>query len=204
MNKVVLASNNTGKLNEFQQLFLQHFKDQPIELINQAQLNVVEAEETGLTFIENALLKARNACQQTGLPALADDSGLEVDALQGAPGIYSARFAHPDEGFGSGDAANNQKLLMHLKHTPEAQRTARFHCVLVYMRHAEDPTPQVFQGQWEGRILLTPTGTQGFGYDPVFYVPTHQCSAAELTSHVKNQESHRAQALAHMIHRWRI
>lgn len=200
--KIVLASGNNGKLNEFKQLFTTHFAGQNIELIKQSDLNVVEAEETGLSFVENAILKARNACAQTGLPALADDSGLEVDALQGAPGIYSARYAQAEDGFGMGDAANNAKLLDALKNTPEAERTARFQCVLVYMRHANDPTPQIFQGHWEGRVLFEASGEHGFGYDPLFYVPEQNCSSAQLPAELKNQLSHRAKALAKLIANW--
>lgn len=137
---------------------------------------MAEADETGLSFVENAILKARNAALHTGLPAIADDSGIEVDALNGAPGIYSARYA----GVGAGDRANLEKLLADLEGVPEERRSARFQCLMVYMRHANDPTPLIRQGTWEGRILFTPQGTQGFGYDPVFFVPTHNCSSAEL------------------------
>ena len=203
MKKIVLASGNAGKLREFAQLFATHFADDNIELISQAELNVVEAEETGLSFVENAILKARNACAQTGLPALADDSGLEVDALLGAPGIYSARYAQEADGFGKGDAANNAKLLAALKDIPEVQRSARFQCVLVYMRHENDPTPQVFQGSWEGRILFAPEGTEGFGYDPLFFVPSAQCAAASLSKEQKNKLSHRGQAIEQLVARWR-
>lgn len=204
MTQIILASNNQGKLNEFQQLFAQHFAALNITLLPQAQRQVIEADENGLSFVENALIKARNACAQTGLPALADDSGIEVDALKGAPGIYSARFAQADDGFGSGDAANNAKLLAALKDVPAEQRSARFQCVLVYMRHANDPTPQIFQGTWEGRILFAPEGEHGFGYDPIFWVAEHQCSSANLTSDLKNQLSHRGQALSKLIRDWRL
>jgi XTP/dITP diphosphohydrolase len=204
MNKIVLASGNAGKLREFSALFDTHFAGLNIELIPQTQLNVTEAEETGLSFVENAILKARNACAATGLPALADDSGLEVDALQGAPGIYSARYAAADDGFGQGDSANNAKLLAALKNVPEAQRTARFQCVLVYMRHAADPTPQVFQGCWEGRILTAPEGSDGFGYDPLFFVPGEGCAAASLNKERKNQLSHRGQAIQQLLARWHV
>ncbi|MBE0484455.1 MAG: RdgB/HAM1 family non-canonical purine NTP pyrophosphatase [Bacterioplanes sp.] len=201
--KIVLASNNAGKLREFRGLFEQHFAEQAIELIAQAELGVHDADETGLSFIENAIIKARHAAQITGLPALADDSGLEVDALQGAPGIYSARYAQPNDGFGSGDAANNAKLLAALSALPNAPRTARFQCVLVYMRHANDPTPQVFQGHWEGTILPQPCGQAGFGYDPIFWVESEQCSAAELSKERKNALSHRGQAMRQFRHHWR-
>lgn len=203
MTKIVLASGNAGKLKEFNQLFTQHFATQNIQLLSQAEFNVQEAEETGLSFVENAIIKARNACIQTGLPALADDSGIEVDALQGAPGIYSARFAQPADGFGTGDAANNAKLLDALHNIPESERTARFHCILVYMRHASDPTPQIFQGSWEGHILMAASGSEGFGYDPLFYVPEQQCSSASLPAEIKNQLSHRAKALQLFIQHWK-
>jgi len=200
--KLVLASGNAGKLKEFAALFATHFASRHIELIAQNALGVSEAEETGLSFVENAILKARNACAQTGLPALADDSGLEVDALRGAPGIYSARYARPEDGFGSGDAANNARLLAALQDTPEEQRSARFQCVLVYMRHAADPTPQIFQGSWEGRILTAPEGTEGFGYDPLFFVPSEGCASASLSKERKNQLSHRGQAIQQLVARW--
>jgi len=188
---IVLASSNAGKVREFNQLLggLQ------LEVVPQSRFNVADAEETGLTFVENAILKARNAAQHTRLPAVADDSGLEVDALHGAPGIYSARYAGPN----ASDAENLEKLLGMLNDIPEAQRGARFQCVLVFMRHALDPTPLICQGTWEGRILTRPCGTNGFGYDPVFFVPTHECSAAELPAEVKNSLSHRGQALRQLL-----
>jgi len=163
--------------------------------VPQSHYNVADAEETGLTFVENAILKARNAAQHTGLPALADDSGLEVDALHGAPGIYSARYAGPM----ASDAENLGKLLAMLKDVPEEKRGAHFQCVLVYLRHALDPTPLICQGAWEGRILTAPRGTSGFGYDPVFFVPSHACSAAELPAETKNVLSHRGQALRQLL-----
>jgi XTP/dITP diphosphohydrolase len=187
MKKIVLASGNAGKLREFAQI-LAEFN---FEVIPQNQFDVAEAEETGLSFVENALIKARNAAQHTGLPAMSDDSGIEVDALKGAPGIYSARFA----GVGASDEQNNQLLLDKLTGLPTAERTARYHCVIVYMRHANDPMPMIFQGSWEGVILEQPRGENGFGYDPYFYVPTHNCSSAELAPEVKNQLSHRGIAL---------
>lgn len=196
MTRIVLASGNKGKLREFSAMFSEHFANDNVELIPQTELNVSDADETGLSFVENAIIKARHACQVTGLPALADDSGIEIDALDGAPGIYSARYS------GEGDQANNAKVLENLKGIPEAQRTARFQCVLVYMRHAEDPTPQVFQGAWEGVILTEPSGTEGFGYDPIFYVPSEQCSAAELSRERKNNLSHRGQAIQQLLARW--
>ena len=194
--EIVLASGNQGKLREFSAMFTQHFADQNITLIPQTELGVTDADETGLSFVENAILKARHACAVTGKPALADDSGIEVDALDGAPGIYSARYS------GMGDKANNEKLLEALKGLPEEQRTARFQCVLVYMRHEKDPTPQVFQGSWEGRILTEESGNEGFGYDPVFFVPPEGVSAAELTREQKNRLSHRGQAIQQLLKRW--
>ena len=189
--RIVLASNNAGKVREFNQLLT----GSDVEVLPQSEFDVIEAEETGLTFVENAILKARNAAEHTGLPAIADDSGLEVDALDGAPGIYSARFA----GIGASDQQNLEKLLADINDVPDAQRTARFQCLMVYMRHAKDPTPQIFQGTWEGRILHTPQGDNGFGYDPIFFVPTHNCSSAELEPDVKNSLSHRGQALKQLI-----
>jgi len=189
--RIVLASNNAGKVKEFNHLLA----EQRIVVAPQREFGVPEVEETGLSFVENAILKARNAAGHSGLPALADDSGLEVDALRGAPGIYSARFA----GVGAGDAANNAKLLAELAGVAEAERTARFQCVLVYMRYAEDPTPLICQGTWEGRILFEPRGGQGFGYDPLFWVPEEGASAAELSAEVKNRLSHRGQALRRLL-----
>jgi XTP/dITP diphosphohydrolase len=188
---IVLASSNAGKVREFNQLL----GDLRFEVVPQSQFNVTDAEETGLTFVENAILKARNAAQHTGLPALADDSGLEVDALHGAPGIYSARYAGPK----ASDAENLEKLLGMLKDVPEQKRSARFQCVLVHLRHALDPTPLICQGTWEGRILMAARGTSGFGYDPVFFVPSHACSAAELPAATKNALSHRSQALRQFL-----
>ncbi len=185
--RVVLASGNKGKLREINQLL----HGLHITAVPQTQLGVTDVEETGLTFVENAIIKARHAAQLTGLPAIADDSGIEVDALQGAPGIYSARFA----GVGASDADNVRLLLEKLHDVPEEQRGARFQCLMVYMRHAKDPTPIICQGTWEGRILNEPVGENGFGYDPVFYVPEETCSAAQLSSDVKNRLSHRGQAL---------
>ena len=191
MKNIVLASGNPGKVREINQLLA----ELDLHVAPQSDYGVAEAEETGLTFIENAILKARNAAAHTGLPALADDSGLEVDALNGAPGIYSARYA----GAGAGDRANLEKLLEALREVPEAERTARFQCLMVYMRHSEDPVPLICQGTWEGRILFEPRGEGGFGYDPVFFVPTHNCSSAELEPQVKNALSHRGQALRQLL-----
>ena len=191
MEKIVLASGNKGKLKEFQQIFAK----QDINVLPQAQFRIEDAEETGLTFVENAIIKARHAARISGLPALADDSGLEVDALRGKPGIYSARYAGPD----ATDADNNAKLLKALHHVPIPERTARFHCVLVLMRHAEDPTPMIFHGQWEGMILTEEHGTNGFGYDPLFYALEQKCCSAELSSDVKNKVSHRGLAVQKLI-----
>ncbi len=185
--KIVLASNNPGKVREINQILA----GLHLSVVPQSDFEGTEAEETGLTFVENALRKARNAARFTGQPAIADDSGLEVDALHGAPGIYSARYA----GKGAGDKANLLKLLDDIKHVPDEKRAARFQCVLVYLRHELDPTPVICQGTWEGRILRAPVGDNGFGYDPVFFVPTHGCSSAQLPPETKNQLSHRGQAL---------
>ena len=191
MHKVVLASGNKGKVREINQILA----GLDIEVVPQTEFNVPEAEETGLTFVENAIIKARNAAAHTGLPAIADDSGLEVDALKGAPGIYSARFA----GKGASDEANLEKLLRDIKATPDEQRGARFQCLMVYMEHAEDPTPIMCQGTWEGRITHQASGDNGFGYDPVFYVPEYACTAAELSAETKNALSHRGQALQKLL-----
>ncbi len=186
-SKIVLASNNAGKLKEFQQLL----SGQRFDVLPQAQFEVSDVEETGLSFVENAIIKARHAAKISGLPAIADDSGLEVDFLDGAPGIYSARFC----GAGANDAKNNQKLLERLHDVPNEQRSARFQCVLVYLRHPLDPTPLICQGTWEGRILKQAQGSNGFGYDPLFLDPTTGLSSAELSKAEKNTRSHRAKAL---------
>ena len=187
MQEIVLASSNQGKVREINQLLA----GLDLRVKPQTDFGVPDIEETGLTFVENAILKARNAAQHTGLPAIADDSGIEVDALRGAPGIYSARYA----GEGASDRANLEKLLGELGDLPEEKRTARFQCLMVYMRHPDDPTPLICQGTWEGRILPTLQGEEGFGYDPLFYVPDEGCSAAELPAERKNTLSHRGQAL---------
>ena len=189
--KIVLASNNAGKVREINELLA----EQEIQVVPQRDFGIQEVEETGLTFVENAILKARNAARHSGLPAIADDSGIEVDALHGAPGIYSARYA----GSGCSDQDNNRKLLEELLGVPEVSRSARFQCLMVYMRHANDPTPVICQGTWEGRILETPRGENGFGYDPIFFVPGEDRSAAELDRATKNQLSHRGQALRKLI-----
>lgn len=191
MQKIVLASNNKGKVREFGEMLA----TLNMEVIPQATFNIEDADETGLTFVENAIIKARHASAIAGLPAIADDSGLEVDFLNGAPGIYSARYS----GEGATDEKNLLKLLDALKDAPEEKRTARFQCLLVYMRHAEDPTPLICQGTWEGVISTEPQGKNGFGYDPVFYVPTHKCSSAQLSADEKNILSHRGQALKKLL-----
>ncbi|MCK5335824.1 MAG: RdgB/HAM1 family non-canonical purine NTP pyrophosphatase [Gammaproteobacteria bacterium] len=193
MDKIVLASNNAGKVREINELL----KTFDINVVPQGDYDVDSVEETGLTFVENAIIKARYAALKTGLPAIADDSGIEVDALKGAPGIYSARFS----GEGASDKENNKKLLEDLKDVPEAERTARYQCVMVFMRHAADPTPIIASGSWEGTILESPKGSGGFGYDPLFYVATHQCSAAELSAELKNKLSHRSKALISLLHK---
>jgi len=191
MQRIVLASSNPGKVREIGQMLA----DFDVQVLPQSEFDVSEVEETGLTFVENAILKARNAAQQSGLPAIADDSGLEVDALNGAPGIYSARYAGKD----ASDEQNLQKLLQDLKDVPEAERTARFQCLMVFLRHAGDPTPLICQGTWEGIITFEPKGENGFGYDPVFYVPEQQCTSAELPAETKNRLSHRGQALRALV-----
>jgi XTP/dITP diphosphohydrolase len=193
MLKIVLASGNLGKVGEINELL----SGTGIVVEPQSNYDVPEAEETGLTFVENAILKARNAARHSGLPAIADDSGIEVDALKGAPGIYSARFA----GANASDEENLQKLLEEMKTVPDAQRTARFQCLMVYMEHADDPTPLICQGAWEGTILHEPRGENGFGYDPVFYVPERDCSSAELSAEEKNSLSHRGKALRCLVER---
>lgn len=187
--KVVLASSNAGKLREFFEIL----GSAGFEVVAQSDYDVADVPETGLTFVENAIIKARNASQQTGLPALADDSGIEVDALKGQPGIYSARYS------GEGNAANNQKLLLEMKDVPDEKRTARFRCCIVYMRHAEDPSPLIADASWEGTILKELSGANGFGYDPLFYVPSFGKSSAELTPEEKNSASHRGKALEIML-----
>lgn len=184
--KVVLASANQNKLAEMTDILPSRF-----ELVSQSTLNIDEAEETGLSFVENAIIKARHAADASGLPAIADDSGLEVDYLNGAPGIYSSRYAGND----ATDADNNAKLLDELGNVSGEERTARFQCVMVMMKHARDPTPLIATGTWEGEILDAPRGENGFGYDPLFYVPDLGRAVAELDSATKNLLSHRGQAL---------
>ena len=184
--QLVLASHNAGKLKELQAML-----GDAVQVRAIAEFSSVEPEETGLSFVENAILKARHAAQVSGLPALADDSGLAVDALGGAPGIYSARYAD-----GQGDAANNAKLLDALKAVPDSERDAQFVCCLALVRHAEDPLPIICEGLWHGRILHAAQGANGFGYDPLFWVAERNCSSAELPPAEKNQISHRARAMA--------
>lgn len=186
--RVVVATGNVGKLAEFRQILSQW----PLQLLSSKELGLIDPPETGLSFVENALIKARHAAKALGMAAIADDSGLCVDALGGAPGLYSARFsgAHGD------DAANNQMLLNALQAVD--QRQACFVSVIVMLRHAEDPLPLIAQGVWRGEILRQARGNAGFGYDPLFFDPRYQCSAAEMPAPLKNQISHRAQALAQL------
>jgi len=189
--KFVLASSNVGKVREIQALLA----DRGIEIVPQSAFGTAEVAETGLTFIENALIKARHAARLSGLPAIADDSGLEVDALNGDPGVRSARYAGPD----ADDAANNAKLLAALAGVEDQNRAARFRCVMVFLRHPEDPSPLIGQGLWEGRILTEPKGTGGFGYDPLFFAPEKSRAAAQLTREEKNLLSHRGKAMRALL-----
>ena len=198
MTTIVLASGNQKKLRELQAMLAV----KSVTFVPQTQFDIPEAVEDGLSFVENAIIKARHASKLTGLPAIADDSGLEVDALGGAPGIYSARFARMHGAGNSDDAANNALLLEKLRDEPDAQRTARFQCVLALMRFPDDPMPLICQGTWEGRILHVAIGSNGFGYDPLFFVPSHNCASAELAPAIKNSISHRAQALQQLLLRW--
>lgn len=188
--RIVLASGNPGKIEELQAIL----KNLPYQIVPQSDFNVPDAAETGLTFIENALIKARNACTLTGLPAIADDSGVCVDALDGQPGIYSARYA----GEGASSAKRNQKLLNALTELPDSKRGAHFHCVIVFMRHAKDPDPLVTTGKWFGKITTEPNGNCGMGYDPIFWVSDYQCTAAEMDPEEKCRVSHRGQALTQL------
>ena len=187
MSKIVLASGNAGKVREINILLANH----GIEVVPQTEFDVPEAVEDGLTFVENALKKARHAAKLTGLPAIADDSGIEVDALDKRPGIYSARYS----GEGATDTKNYEKMLTELKDVKPENRTARYWCVMVYLDSENDPTPIITQGSLEGTILTAPQGDGGFGYDPIFWLADQQCSAAELTMEAKNKISHRAIAL---------
>ncbi|WP_105102740.1 RdgB/HAM1 family non-canonical purine NTP pyrophosphatase [Microbulbifer pacificus] len=195
MDKIVLASGNAGKLKEFSLLF----SGWQIAVLPQSEFITEEADETGLSFIENALIKARHASRASSLPALADDSGLAVDALGGAPGIYSARYA----GAGASDADNNAKLLEALEGVPAELRSASFHCALAFVRTPEDPVPLVCTARWQGLIVDRPAGDQGFGYDPLFYVPSEKLTSAQLSRETKNRLSHRARAVKKFEQMWR-
>lgn len=188
MSKVVLASNNPGKIEEFRELF----SNTDCEVVAQGVLGIQSIEEIGLTFVENAILKARHATAESEFPAIADDSGLEVDALHGEPGVLSARYAETTE-------ARNEKLLAALVGVPEEERTARYHSVIALLRHENDPNPLLCHGVWEGRIMTAPKGSGGFGYDPIFFVPTQNRSAAELSLEEKNKISHRGQAMRALL-----
>lgn len=190
MKQLVLASGNPGKLRELSAIL----DDLGYQLTAQSEFNVEEVAETGTTFVENAIIKARHAASQTGLAALADDSGIEVDALNGAPGVYSARFSGP----GASDAANNALLVEKLHAVPAAERSARYRAVIVLMRHAADPSPLICEGSWEGVIQLQPAGDGGFGYDPYFFLPELGCTSAELSATEKNRLSHRGKALVEL------
>ena len=190
MKKIVIATSNAGKVLEINAILAGAY-----EAISQKNLGVKEALETGLSFVENSLIKARNASMQTNLPALADDSGIVVDALNGAPGIYSARYA----GQGASDEENLQKLLKDLKDQNDSNRKARFWCAMVFVEHADDPTPIIIQKGWEGEIIAEPRGSGGFGYDPIFYLQAQGCTSAELNAKEKNKISHRAQALQTLL-----
>jgi XTP/dITP diphosphohydrolase len=189
--RVVVASGNAGKLKEIRHIL----EGLDLEILPQSEFNMEAAAETGETFVENAILKARHACRHTGLAAIADDSGLEVDALGGAPGVYSARYA----GSGAGDRANLELLLERMTGVVQEDRTARFHCAMVYMRNAEDPVPVIAQAAWEGVIGFEPRGDNGFGYDPVFLVPGSGRTSAELPPETKNRISHRGMALRRLL-----
>ncbi|MFS8469725.1 RdgB/HAM1 family non-canonical purine NTP pyrophosphatase [Xanthomonas campestris pv. campestris] len=193
MKHLVLASGNAGKLEELRAMLA----DLPLQIVAQGELGVDDVPETGLTFVENALIKARHASAVTGLPALADDSGLIVDALGGAPGLYSARYA----GSPTDANANNAKLLEAMREIPAERRSARFYTVIVLLRHPEDPQPLIAEGSWEGVITTAPRGTGGFGYNPVFLDPVHGLTAAEMDTALKNRLSHRAVALATLQHK---
>lgn len=192
--KIVLATGNAGKVAELAAML----SPWGCEILPQTTLGVTDADETGLTFVENALIKARHAAATTGLPAIADDSGLAVDALGGAPGIYSARFA----GINASDSDNIRLLLEKLQEVPQAKRQAQFHCVLVYLRHANDPTPLISHGVWAGEITFEPSGNNGFGYDPVFWIPELQTTSAQLEKSQKQQLSHRGKALSLLQQQW--
>lgn len=194
--KIVLATDNPGKVKEIQALL----SNLPITLIPQSTFNVPTIEERGLSFVENAILKARHAAKYSDMPAIADDSGLAVDALGGAPGIYSARYAGP----GARAEDNIKKLLMAISGLSEEDRHARFYCAIVFVRHYHDPIPIICQAQWEGQLLTKPVGQGGFGYDPIFFIPQLNCTAAELSPEQKNALSHRAQALTKFIQKLKL
>lgn len=191
MLEIVLASSNPGKIKEFQEICA----SLAIKLIPQSELGIEDVEETAATFVENAIIKARHAARLSGLPAIADDSGLVIDALGGMPGVRSSRYA----GEGADDAARIKKVLNELRKVKLADRDASFHCVTVLMEDEDDPAPLICEGVWEGKIIFEPKGENGFGYDPIFYVPEHKCTAAELSSEIKNKISHRADALEQLI-----
>ena len=192
-HKVVLASSNTGKLREINAMLA----DSHLQVVSQQEFNAPDIEETGRSFIENAILKARNAASHSGLPAIADDSGIEVMALNGAPGIYSARYA----GIGASDQENLDKLVDEVRKLPEEKRQARFVCLMVYLRHADDPVPVIAEGIWNGIAITEARGENGFGYDPMFYLPDRDCTSAELPPEIKNRISHRGQALRELKHK---
>lgn len=191
MDKIVLATGNKKKVEEINALLA----EMNYQVIPQSEFNVDSVPETGTTFVENAIIKARHAAEVTGLPAIADDSGIEVDALLGQPGVYSARYSGDD----ATDASNLQKLLADMQGVPAVLRTARYWCVLVYMRHAKDPTPVICQASWEGTLATEPKGQNGFGYDPIFIMPDMDCTAAELEPATKNHLSHRGKALTMLV-----
>lgn len=195
LSKLVIASANAGKIRELQS----SLRELDITVIPQEELNIPDIEETGLSFVENSILKARNASALSGLPAIADDSGLEVDFLRGAPGIYSARFS----GENATDALNREKLLSLLADVPAAERSARYQTVIVFMRHSTDPTPIICQGTWEGRISTEERGSNGFGYDSIFFLPDRNCQAAELDDNTKQQLSHRGKAMSAFLQQLR-
>lgn len=195
LSKLVIASANAGKIRELQS----SLRELDITVIPQEELNIPDIEETGLSFVENSILKARNASALSGLPAIADDSGLEVDFLKGAPGIYSARFS----GENATDALNREKLLSLLADVPAAERSARYQTVIVFMRHSTDPTPIICQGTWEGRISTEERGSNGFGYDSIFFLPDRNCQAAELDDNTKQQLSHRGKAMSAFLQQLR-
>lgn len=195
IEKIVLASGNAGKVREINKLFA----GTGIEIVPQSEFNVPEVPETGTTFVENAIIKARHAAKLTGLPAISDDSGIEVDALDSRPGVYSARYA----GAGCNDLDNNNKMLKELTGVPEAERSARYQCLIVFMRSHTDPVPLITQASWEGRILDAPEGDGGFGYDPIFYIPSQNCSGGNLPLEIKNTMSHRAIALKAMFEKFK-